>query len=107
MKYRDTYRIVTRVSRYVSHRELRYRATPTASDWRDVLCRRRRLEQVRRAARTRARLAAAAATGAGGGDDGDDDDDDKRDYVDDSNDAEVWRRYVEARRHRRPDGAAW
>ena len=29
MKYRDTYRIVTRVSRYVSHRDFRYRATPT------------------------------------------------------------------------------
>ena len=29
MKYRDTYRIVTQVSRYVSHRDFRYRATPT------------------------------------------------------------------------------
>ena len=28
MKYRDTYRIVTQVSRYVSHRDFRYRATP-------------------------------------------------------------------------------
>ena len=28
MKYRDTYRIVTRVSRYVLHRDFRYRATP-------------------------------------------------------------------------------
>ena len=27
-KYRDTYRIVTQVSRYVSHRDFRYRATP-------------------------------------------------------------------------------
>ena len=31
MKYRDTYRIVTQVSRYVSRRDFRYRATP--SDW--------------------------------------------------------------------------
>ena len=30
MKYRDTYRIVTRVSRYVSHRDFRYRATPNS-----------------------------------------------------------------------------
>ena len=29
MKYRDTYRIVTQVSRYVSHRDFRYRATPS------------------------------------------------------------------------------
>ena len=29
MKYRDAYRIVTQVSRYVSHRDFRYRATPT------------------------------------------------------------------------------
>ena len=29
MKYRDTYRIMTQVSRYVSHREFRYRATPS------------------------------------------------------------------------------
>ena len=29
MKYRDTYRIVTQVSRYVSHRDFRYRAAPT------------------------------------------------------------------------------
>ena len=28
MKYRDTYRIVTQISRYVSHRDFRYRATP-------------------------------------------------------------------------------
>ena len=28
MKYRDTYRIVTEVSRYVSQRDFRYRATP-------------------------------------------------------------------------------
>ena len=32
MKYRDTYRIVTQVSRYVSHRDFRYRATPIHSD---------------------------------------------------------------------------
>ena len=31
MKYRDTYRIVTQVSRYVSHRDFRYRATPNYS----------------------------------------------------------------------------
>ena len=30
MKYRDTYRIVTQVSRYVSYRDFRYRATPSA-----------------------------------------------------------------------------
>ena len=30
MKYRDTYRIMTQVSRYVSHRDFRYRATPSA-----------------------------------------------------------------------------
>ena len=30
MKYRDTYRIVNQVSRYVSHRDFRYRAIPTA-----------------------------------------------------------------------------
>ena len=29
MKYRDTYRIVTQVSRYVSHRDVMYRATPS------------------------------------------------------------------------------
>ena len=29
MKYRDTYRIVTQVSRYVSHRDFRYRVTPS------------------------------------------------------------------------------
>ena len=29
MKYRDTYRIVTQVSRYVSRRDFRYRATPS------------------------------------------------------------------------------
>ena len=29
MKYRDTYRIVTQVSQYVSHRDFRYRATPS------------------------------------------------------------------------------
>ena len=28
-KYRDTYRIVTKVSQYVSHHDLRYRTTPT------------------------------------------------------------------------------
>ena len=28
MKYRDTYRIVTQVSRYVAHRDFRYRAIP-------------------------------------------------------------------------------
>ena len=33
MKYRDTYRIVTQVSRYVSHRDFRYRATPTHYEW--------------------------------------------------------------------------
>ena len=31
MKYRETYRIVTQVSRYVSHRDFRYRATPSIS----------------------------------------------------------------------------
>ena len=31
MKYRDTYRILTQVSRYVSHRDFRYRATPTSN----------------------------------------------------------------------------
>ena len=29
MKYRDTYRIVTQVSRYVSHHDFMYRATPS------------------------------------------------------------------------------
>ena len=38
MLYRDTYRIVTRVSRYVSHRDFRYRAAPSRRCWRDCRC---------------------------------------------------------------------
>ena len=36
MKYRDTYRIVTQVSRYVSHRDFRSRATDYAIEHRSV-----------------------------------------------------------------------